>query len=296
MGRFLTLFVLALAALVGATFWLTRATPVQQSELPSLAPGDAAAGREVFLAAGCASCHADRGAEAQERPLLSGGRRLSTSFGQFTSPNISPDPVHGIGDYDLAGFVSVLKRGVTPDGRHIYPAMPYTAYSRMELQDIADLKAYLDSLPASDTPRQSHEIALPWSLRRGVGLWKERYLDTSFVGAAPSAQIERGRYLVEALGHCAECHTPRDGFGGLDRSRWMAGAPSPAGRAAAPNITPAVLDWTRDQIVWYLESGHSPRNETASHEMESIVAGTSQLPPEDREAIAAYLAGLAPIQ
>ncbi len=294
MKRLLSIFILLLAALAGGAFWLTRPQPLASEALPALA-GDAEAGRQVFLAAGCASCHADRGAEAQERPILSGGRRIESPFGIFLSPNVSSDSVHGIGQYDLAGLTSVLTRGVTPDGRHLYPVMPYTSYARMEVQDIADLKAYLDLLPASENPRQPHDLALPWSIRSAIGLWKARYFDSSFVGAAPSRQIERGRYLVEALGHCAECHTPRDAYGGLDRDRWMAGAPVGVGKVTAPNITPAGLDWDRAQIVWYLESGHSPRNETASHEMESVVAGMGQLPREDLEAIAAYLKGLAPL-
>lgn len=295
MGRFLSLLLLFIAGLAGLAFWISRPVPIAAEDIPELA-GDAEAGRLVFLAAGCASCHGDGGAELQERPLLSGGRRLVTPFGQFLTPNISPDPENGIGSYDLAGLASVLTRGVTPDGRNLYPAMPYTTYARMELADIADLKAYLDSLPASDSPNRPHELDLPWSIRRSMGLWKTVYLDRTPVGAAPSEQIERGRYLAEALGHCAECHTPRDRFGGLDRSRWMAGAPGMIGSAEAPNITPAALDWSMDEIVWYLESGHSPRNETASHEMEDVIAGTSQLPREDLRAIAAYLNGLAPIQ
>ncbi|RYH10306.1 cytochrome c [Tropicimonas sp. IMCC6043] len=294
MGRVLTLFVILLAGLVGLALWLTRPVPLSPSELPQIT-GDAEAGRRIFLAAGCASCHGDGGAEAQEHPLLAGGRRIETSFGTFVTPNISTDPVHGIGAYDLAGLASVLTRGVTPDGRHLYPAMPYASYARMELQDIADLGAFLDTLPASDADTAPHELPLAYSLRRSIGLWKLRYLDDRFVGAAPSDMVERGRYLVEALGHCAECHTPRDRFGGLDRTRWMAGTHA-AGQVIAPNITPAALDWEIDQIVWYLESGHSPRGETASREMEEVVAGIGQLPREDLEAIATYLKGLAPIE
>ncbi|SDK34781.1 c-type cytochrome [Aliiruegeria lutimaris] len=295
MRRVLTLFFLLVIGGLALAFWLTRPLPFSSEELPQMA-GDAVAGRQVFLAAGCASCHADRGAEAQQAPILSGGRRLSTEFGEFITPNISSDPVHGIGSYDLAGLASVLKRGVTPDGRHLYPVMPYTSYIRMELQDIADLKAFLDSLPASDEVPQPHEISLPWSLRSTIGLWKKRYLDPNFVGAAPSERVERGRYLAEALGHCAECHTPRDRWGGLDRSRWMAGAPGLSGSSVAPNVTPAALDWSRDEVAWFLESGHSPRDETASNEMESVIAGLAQLPKEDLEALAFYLASLAPIE
>ncbi|WP_068119210.1 cytochrome c [Tropicimonas marinistellae] len=293
MGRFLTFLVLIVGLLGAGGFWLTRARPLPETAVAGFS-GDAAAGRQVFLAAGCASCHADRGAEAQEAPLLSGGRRLPTAFGTFVVPNISPDPTHGIGGYSLADLAGVLKRGVTPDGRHLYPAMPYTTYTRMALQDVADLKAYLDTLPEDSTPRGANEIPFPYSFRGAIGFWKQRYLKDAFVGAAPSPQIERGRYLVEALGHCAECHTPRDRFGGLDRSRWMAGAANPAGRGDVPNITPAAISWSTAEMAWYLESGFSPDHEEVSREMESIIAGLSQLPDDDRDAIAAYLKGLAP--
>ncbi len=295
MGRFLTIVIGLLVALVALGVWVTRAQPFDADELPTLT-GDAQAGRRIFLAAGCASCHADRGAEVQDAPILSGGRRIATQFGTFVTPNISSDPVHGIGDQDLAALASVLLRGVSPDGRHLYPAMPYTSFNKMKLQDIADLKAYLDGLPASDTPRAANELAFPYSLRRGVGLWKRANLKRTFVGAAPSPQMERGRYLVEALGHCAECHTPRTGSGGLDTSRWMAGSVAEDGRESAPNITPAALDWDNDQIAWYLESGFTPGHDTASREMESVIANLSQLPDEDLRAIATYLAGLAPIK
>ncbi|MFD0979890.1 c-type cytochrome [Tropicimonas aquimaris] len=295
MRRFFTILLLLVLAIVGAGLWFTRPDPLP-SDLVTGVQGDAGAGRNVFLAAGCASCHADRGAEAQEAPLLSGGRRLTTDYGTFISPNISPDPVHGIGGYSIADLASVLKRGVTPDGRHLYPAMPFTTYTRMNVADIVDLKAYLDTLPADSTPRQANQLDFPYSLRPLLGFWKKAYLTDSFVAAAPSQQLERGRYLVEALGHCAECHTPRNRFGALDRSRWMAGAPNPAGQGMIPNITPAALDWTLNQMTWYLQSGFAPDHDEVSREMESIIAGLSQLPEADREAIAAYLAGLAPME
>lgn len=295
MRRFFTILLVLLLLLVGAGLWFTRPQPYPSDQLAGV-QGDPDAGRMVFLAAGCASCHADRGAELQEAPLLSGGRRLATDFGTFVAPNISPDATHGIGGYSMADFASVLKRGVTPDGRHIYPAMPYTTYTRMSVRDIVDLKAFLDTLPADATPRQANTLDFPYSIRALLGFWKRANLDETFVGAAPSPQIERGRYLVEALGHCAECHTPRDRFGGLDRSRWMAGGPNPAGQGLIPNITPAALDWTTSEMTWYLQSGFSPDHDEVSREMEAIIAGLSQLPDADREAIAAYLAGLAPVE
>jgi mono/diheme cytochrome c family protein len=295
MGRFLFLALLALLLAGGVTFWATRPQPLPAGTMAGF-EGDASNGRQVFLAAGCVSCHADAGAEFQEAPLLSGGRRLASDWGTFVPPNISPDPTHGIGQMDLDGFASVLLRGVGSDDRHLYPAMPYGAYARMQRQDIADLKAYLDGLPADSTPRAANELSFPYGLRFGLGLWKAGNLNTAFVGAAPSEQIERGRYLVEALGHCAECHTPRTRFGGLDRSRWMAGAPALSGRGSVPNITPGALDWSREELVYYLERGFTPDHDEVGREMQSVIAGLGQLPREDLNAIAAYLAGLAPIR
>ncbi|PRY26712.1 mono/diheme cytochrome c family protein [Aliiruegeria haliotis] len=295
MGRFLSLLLLACVLVGGALFWISRPKPIADGDLPAMT-GDAERGRDVFLAAGCASCHADQGSEPVAKPLLSGGRRLTTPFGTFVAPNISQDLQHGIGGASLAELASVLQRGVGRDGRHLYPVMPYASYTRMTLPDIADLKAYLETLPADDTPDGRHDLPVQYSIRRSIGLWKERYMDPTFVGAAPSPTLERGRYLVEALGHCAECHTPRDRFGGLDRTRWMAGAPEISGRGAVPNITPAALDWSADEMAWYLESGFNPDHKEVSRDMEAVIAGISQLPREDRDAIAAYIGGLAPVQ
>lgn len=294
MGRFILFLLAALGIALGAGLWLTRASPLAPGTMAAFR-GDPGHGREVFLAAGCAGCHGAPGAVLDPEPVLAGGTRLATSFGTFLSPNITPDPVEGIGAYDLDGFAGVLLRGVTPEGRHVYPAMPYTAYVHMALQDIADLKAYLDTLPDAAARNQPNELAFPWSIRRLVGLWKRAYLDEAFVAAAPSPTMERGRYLVEALGHCAQCHTPRDRWGGLDRSRWMAGAPAVSGHGAVPNITPAALDWSQSEIVYYLESGINPDHEEVGREMAEVIAGLGQLPAEDREAIAVYLKGLAPV-
>jgi mono/diheme cytochrome c family protein len=294
MRRFLLLLLLLVLLAGGAAWWLSRPVPLPADAVAGLT-GDADRGEEVFWAGGCASCHAAPGAEGEDLLVLAGGTRLDSPFGIFIAPNISPDTTHGIGGWTLAEFASAMVRGVSPDGRHYYPAFPYTSYARMEMQDVADLHAYLQTLPASDRPSEAHQLPLPYSIRRGVGLWKQRYLDETWVGAAPSETLERGRYLVEALGHCAECHTPRDQFGGLDRSPWMAGAPNPSGRGTIPNITPADLDWSAADIAFYLETGFTPGYDSAGGSMAKVVTSLSNLPAADREAIAAYLKGLAPI-
>jgi mono/diheme cytochrome c family protein len=183
-----------------------------------------------------------------------------------------------------------LKYGVSPQGQHLFPALPYGAYTHMTLQDIADLHAYLATLPADATPSAAHEVGFPFNIRRAVGLWKLLYLrsDWAIDGNLTPVQ-ERGRYIAEAMAHCGECHTPRNLIGGPDRSRWLAGAPNPNGEGTIPNITPAKLTWSEADIVEYLTSGFTPEFDTAGGHMAEVVENMSRLPESDRAAVAAYL-------
>lgn len=295
MLRVLTGLVLAVLALAGAGYWLTRAKPLPAAAVAGLT-GDAVAGERVFWAAGCASCHAAPGSKGDDRLVLSGGMRLVSPFGTFVAPNISPDPDRGIGGWTLSDFASALKRGVSPDGQHLYPAFPYTTYTRMDLQDIADLKAFMDTLPVSDRPSEAHEIAFPFDRRVLLGPWKALNLDASWMMARPpDPEVEQGRYLVEALGHCAECHTPRNVIGGIDPGRWMGGAPNPAGKGRIPNITPAALDWSATDIAYYLKSGFTPDFDSVGGEMADVVANLAHLSDAELAAIAAYVKALRPV-
>ncbi|WP_114965032.1 cytochrome c [Alkalilacustris brevis] len=282
-----------LIALGGAGYWwLTRPAPLPDQAFAGLA-GEARAGEAIFWAAGCASCHATDDASGDARLLLAGGQRFESPFGTFVAPNISPDPEHGIGGWTLAEFGNAMLRGVSPDGRHYYPAFPYTAYICADPQDVADLWAFLQTLPASNTPDAPHELPFPFSIRRNLGLWKALYLDDGWVlEGALSDEVQRGRYLVEALGHCAECHTPRDRLGGLDTDRWMQGAPNPSGEGRIPPITPGELGWTQQDIAGYLASGFTPDFDVAGGAMAPVVESLAQLPRSELDAIAAYLLAL----
>ncbi len=282
-----------LAILAGsALWWLSRAQPLDAETLAALdaLDADAERGEWVFWASGCASCHIDPEAEDDDRPVLSGGQRFETGFGTFLAPNISPDPQHGIGGWTRAEFANAVMRGVSPGGAHYYPAFPYTAYVRAALQDIADLHAFIDTLPESDTPSAPNELGFPFSIRRGVGLWKALHLRDDWVidGDLDDAETH-GRYLTEALAHCAECHTPRGATGGLDLSAWMTGAPNPSGRGRIPAINTADLGWSADDIALYLDSGFTPEFDVAGGTMAAVVRAMARLRPEDRAAIAAYL-------
>ncbi|WP_416320442.1 c-type cytochrome [Yoonia sp.] len=269
----------------GAGWFATKPTPLPASALDGIT-GDAERGAITFAAAGCASCH-----NAPDGPLdvLAGGKSFASDFGTFIAPNISSDPMHGVGGWTDLELASAIMRGVSPDGAHYYPAFPYTSYIKADIQDIADLITHMRTLPADTTPSQPHDLGFPFNIRASLGVWKAAYLRDDWVMDAPTPELERGRVLVEALGHCAECHTPRNALGGLDRSAWMTGAPNPSGDGRIPDISPAGLTWSAQDIAEYLNSGFTPTFDSAGGTMADVIRHTSQLSDADRMAIAAYL-------
>jgi mono/diheme cytochrome c family protein len=291
---FLILGLVAAAAL----FALTEPQRLPNSAIAAANSGNAQRGARIFWAGGCASCHAAAGAKGDERLKLGGGAPLVTPFGSFHAPNISPDTVHGIGGWTLADFANAMQRGIDPEGRHLYPAFPYASYQRMTRGDIADLFAYLKTLPsvASDAP--ATQLSFPFNIRRGIGLWKRAFMgDAGPVIALPetaSAAARAGQYLVEGPGHCGECHTVRGlrGLGALDRDRWLAGAASLDGPGKVPNITPGdggIGGWSAGEIADYLETGFTPEYDSVGGSMVEVQSNMAQLTPADRHAIAAYL-------
>jgi mono/diheme cytochrome c family protein len=280
----------------GAAYALTAPQPVDASRLSAIAAlqGDAAAGEALFWAGGCASCHAAPGSEGEARLTLSGGVRLESDFGTFIGPNISPHPEAGIGGWDLGDFANAMLAGVSPGGSHYYPAFPYSSYTRMSDQDIADLFAFLNTLPASEVASLPHEIGFPFNIRRSLGGWKLLFFtDEPRVELSdPDEQLVRGQYLVEGPGHCGECHTPRNAIGGFVGGQWLAGGQNPDGDGVIPNITPdssSMGDWSASDIAYYLESGFTPDFDSVGGSMVDVQKNMAQLTASDREAIAAYL-------
>ncbi|MEP0519705.1 MAG: cytochrome c [Hyphomicrobiales bacterium] len=277
-----------------AVFWfITAPQQLAADELPNHT-ANAEAGAYVFSAAGCASCHAAPGAKGDDKLILAGGQRFETEFGTFIAPNISSDKSSGIGAWTPLEFANAVTRGVSPNGSHYYPAFPYGSYRLAKLTDILDLKTYMDTLPAVAEPAPANEVAFPFNVRRGLGLWKLLFLNSETFADDPgvSAHVNRGAYLVNALGHCAECHTPRNFLGGLNHDQAFAGAPNPDGKGFIPNITPhsdGIASWTAEDIAYALESGFTPAFDSLGGSMTAVVDNTSKLTPEDREAMAAYL-------
>lgn len=297
MRRLLRATAALLVVLLGAAWWLTTPQRFGESAIPAHT-ADPEAGKYVYYAGGCGSCHASlvggEPAKGEDPPRLGGGLELETAYGVFRAPNISPHPDDGIGRWSTLDFVNAMQRGVSPDGKHYYPSFPYTSYARMPVEDVIDLKAYLDTLPVVAGRVDDNALSFPWSVRRGIGLWKRRYLDADPVVEvdAANAQLTRGRQLVEGAGHCSECHSPRDRFGGIIRTRWLAGAPDLEGRGRVPNITPAgetIASWSVNDVVYYLESGFTPDFDTVGGSMVAVQESLSMLPRGDLEAIAAYL-------
>jgi mono/diheme cytochrome c family protein len=292
---------LGVAAVAGAGIALaiTAPRPVAAERLDAIASleGDAAAGETLFWAGGCASCHAAPDAEGEAKLLLSGGVRLASDFGTFIAPNISPDPDTGIGNWTIADFTNAMLAGVSPKGEHYYPAFPYTSYTRMTDQDIADLFAFLNTLPPSDVASLPHQIGFPFNIRRSLGGWKFLYFSDQprVTLGGPDTEIARGQYLVEGPGHCGECHTPRNLIGGFVSDAWLSGAQNPDGDGVIPNITPgskSIGDWSKSDIAYYLESGFTPDFDSAGGSMVDVQENMAKLTSGDREAIAAYLKAL----
>ena len=281
---------IAVLALGGAAagWWITAPAPLPATTFEGLT-GDALRGETVFTAAGCASCHMAPEAEGDAELVLAGGQRFASPYGTFVAPNISPSP-QGIGGWSVADLGNALMRGVSPEGAHYYPALPYASYAKMQPQDVADIHAYMQTLPPSDAASLPHEIAFPFNIRRSLGFWKALYLNDGWVidGDLTPEEI-RGREIVEALAHCGECHTPRTALGGMDTARWLAGAPNPSGEGRIPGITPAQLSWSTGEIVTYLTSGFTPEYDSAGGHMAHVVENMAKLPQSDRQAVAAYL-------
>jgi len=297
MLRKLVLLVIVATVIGLAIFWFVT--------IPGTVPASALGahrvnpenGREMFYAGGCASCHATPGQD--DKMQLGGGLALQSPFGTFYAPNISPDPKSGIGSWTEEQFVNAVLKGTSPDGSHYFPAFPYTSYHLMSVGDVRDLYAFMKTLPSVQTESRAHDVPFPFSLRRLLGGWKFLFFKDETFKPDPSKSPEwnRGNYLVNGPGHCVECHSPRNVLGGIKSGQRFAGGPNPEGKGWVPNITQARLkDWSEEDFETLLESGMTPEGDSVGSNMTPVIRNTSQLSPEDRAAMAAYLKSLAPVE
>jgi len=288
------LFLVALGLV--AVWFLTIPATVPERALAAHTP-DLANGKEMFLAGGCASCHAVP--KQEDRTRLGGGLALNSPFGTFYVPNISSDPKDGIGAWSEAQFVTALNKGTSPNGKHYYPAFPYPSYQRIGFDDLRDLFGYLKTLPPVAGRVRDHDLPFPFNIRRTLGGWKLLFLDGQPFKPDPaqSVQWNRGAYLVNGAGHCAECHSPRNAFGAVIPSLRFTGGPAPDGQGGVPNITQHKLkDWTAADIAGTLADGMTPDADRVGGNMVEVVRNTSQLTAADRLAIAAYIKSLPAVE
>jgi len=252
-------------------------------------------GETLFNIGGCANCHATPGQD--DRLKLGGGLALRSPFGTFKVPNISSDPKAGIGSWSELQFANAILKGIGRNNEHLYPSFPYTSYQRMSLGDVRDLYAFLKTVPPETTPSEPHELPFPFNFRRSLGIWKLLFLDGKPFTPDPArdAAYNRGAYLVEGPGHCAECHSARNILGGIKPSERFAGGTDPDGQGWVPNITPhpnGIAAWSVRDIEFLLETGLTPNSSAVGSGMAAIIRGTSKLTTEDRRAMAVYLKAL----
>jgi mono/diheme cytochrome c family protein len=291
-------------ARIGLAAFLLSIAPAALSPRP--ATGQAAdqaqleRGAYLFTAANCVACHTDL---KNKGAPLAGGRALATPFGTFYSPNITSDPETGIGRWSDDDFIRALREGVSPEGDYYFPAFPYTSYTRMTEQDMRDLKAYLFSLPPVRQANREHEIDFPYGWRFTVGPWQWLNFTAGELQPDParSASWNRGAYLVRALGHCGECHTPRGWLGGTDEDYALSGTPDGPAGEKVPNITPhtgtGLGGWESADVVRVLRTGMLPDGDFVGSGMGEVVSfSTGKLTDADRGAIAEYLLSLPPIE
>jgi len=258
-----------------------------------------AKGEYLLRAAGGCSCHTD---SPNKGKPMAGGRAIHTPFGTFYSTNITPDKTTGIGTWSEADFVRAMTEGVAPDGNHYFPAFPYTTFSSITRPDLSAMWAYLRSIPAVSQPNRPHDVWPPFGWRFPLPIWK--WLNFSPGPFVPNKSQDerwnRGAYLVNALGHCAECHSPRNLMGGIKNGRRFSGgehlSPEPV---IAANLTTdqktGLAGWSETDMVWLMQTGFRPNGDDVQGVMlELIEQGYQHLNQSDLEAIAYYLRTLPP--
>jgi mono/diheme cytochrome c family protein len=258
-----------------------------------------ARGAYLVAAADCVACHTD---PAHDGRPYAGGRALATPFGTFYSPNITPDPETGIGRWTDEQFLRALRDGVRPDGANYFPVFPYPSFTNITDADARAIKAYLFSLPAVRQANRAHDVSFPISWRFLQNGWKLLFFSPGPFRPEPgrSEAYNRGAYLVTALVHCGECHTPRNWFGATEPDRFLAGNPQGPDGKKVPNITPdretGIGNWSEDDIIGVLTDGHTPDFDEVGGAMAEVVKSTARLAEEDRQAIAVYLKSLPAIR
>lgn len=274
------------AGCIVGLFWFVPADAANFARLEN--------GKYVLTAAGCIGCHTTK-KDHDKGIVLGGGRGLKTPFGLFYSPNITPHPENGIGKWTEANFIEAMRNGKNPDGEHYLPVFPYTSFTQITDSDLRDLWGYMQTLPIVDHENIPHGAPFIFRMRFTLGPWKMiNFKAGAFQPQADqSAEWNRGAYLVNALGHCGECHTPRNLMGGMKSDLYHSGSNDGPEGGSVPNITmhgeTGIGDWSDDDLDTLLTMGMLPDGDFVGSGMAEVVENTGKLRPEDRKAIITYL-------
>ena len=276
-----------MAAALGGLYLWTRPAPLPAAVLP--APPSAAvlaAGARVVALGDCMVCHT-----AKDGAPYAGGYGLRTPFGTIYSTNITPDPVTGIGSWSAQAFRRALREGVARDGHLLYPAFPYIHYTRMSDHDIELAYAYLMSRTPVRAEARRNELMFPLNFRPMLAFWNALYLrpGDARIPARQATPLERGRYLVDTLGHCASCHSGMNPLGGERHPAFQGGNIDGWDAPALTRLAAGSAPWRHEELVDYLRGGLSPAHGAAKGPMRPVTERLAQVPREDVEAIATYL-------
>ena len=305
-SRFLLVAAALLLLIVAAITFFQLIDKFGADEIPSLIADLADVddrqierGRYLALAGNCASCHT-----AGSDGFMAGGVAFETPFGRIYSTNITPDAITGIGNWTVQQFFASMRHGVRPDGEHLYPVFPYTAFTKVSDEDIVALFAYLKSIPAIAQEAPQNELSFPFNQRFLMSVWKAMFFDAGAYKEddAESAEWNRGAYIVKALAHCGACHSPRNLLGAERSDMAMAGGvytdKVPSGNLrpwSAPNLTSAPSGlglWPHEDVAAYLNTGINSRVATFGPMNEVILNSSRHLSDADVDAMAVYLKSL----
>ncbi|MGC3984933.1 MAG: molybdopterin-dependent oxidoreductase [Pseudorhodoferax sp.] len=285
----LALVVGGIATVAGLAGWRSAIAPVARPALDTYSAATIERGRLLAAAGDCVVCHTAPGGQPN-----TGGRAMETPFGTVYTTNLTPDPATGIGAWSLAAFQRAMREGISRDGRHLYPAFPYTAFTKMTDEDLTALYAYLMAQPAVAHQPPATQLPFPFGLRPLLAGWNALNLQAGAWQPDPrqSPEWNRGAYLVNGVGHCGACHTPRNALG-AERGgpAFLSGALIDGWEAPAlTGLSRAPVPWTADSFYAYLRHGHSREHGAATGPMAPVVQELAALPDADIRAMALYLA------
>jgi mono/diheme cytochrome c family protein len=247
-------------------------------------------GRYLVTTADCVACHTD---PAHPELPFGGGRVIQTPFGDMVSPNITPDHDTGIGSWTDAQFDAAVRQGMRADGKRLYPAMPFTYFTRMSAEDVSAMRAYLQTIPPVHHAVEADRLPFPLSIRAVMIVWDALFFSPGPFKPNPaqSPQWNRGAYLVQGPGHCEACHSPKNMLGGDEHDKAFEGYTTQGW--FSPDLTQSSIrglaNWSADDIVTYLQSGHNRYAAAAGPMAEEVSFSSSQMSQEDLLAIAQYL-------